>query len=166
MNSHSNIQIRFAEKKDAAVILDLIKELAIFEKAPDAVTNTVADIESDGFGEHPAFRCLIAEWNGEVAGISLYYIRYSTWKGRILYLEDLIVREKHRGNGIGKSLLERTLQEAEKLGVNGTRWQVLDWNEPAIEFYKKYHCSFDGEWINCNMDKAQLKKALSEPNYE
>lgn len=160
MNSNSSISIRFAEKKDAQVILDLIKELALFEKAPDEVTNTLEEIERDGFGENPAFKCLIAEWNGEVAGISLYYIRYSTWKGRVLYLEDLIVSEKYRGKGMGKVLLERTFIEAEKLGVNGTRWQVLDWNEPAIEFYKKYNCSFDGEWINCNMDKAQLKKAI------
>ncbi len=160
MNSNSDISIRFAEKKDAQVILDLIKELALFEKAPGEVTNTLEEIERDGFGENPAFKCLIAELNGEVAGLSLYYIRYSTWKGRILYLEDLIVSEKFRGKGIGKVLLERTLQEAEKLGVNGTRWQVLDWNEPAIEFYKKYNCTFDGEWINCNMDKAQLKKAI------
>ena len=161
MNSQpSNINLRFAEKKDAQVILDLIKELALFEKAPGEVTNTLEEIERDGFGENPAFKCLIAELNGEVAGLSLYYIRYSTWKGRILYLEDLIVSEKFRGTGLGKSLLERTLNEAEKLGVNGTRWQVLDWNEPAIEFYKKYNCTFDGEWINCNMDKAQLKKAI------
>lgn len=161
MNSQpSNINLRFAEKKDAQVILDLIKELALFEKAPGEVTNTLEEIERDGFGENPAFKCLIAELNGEVAGLSLYYIRYSTWKGRILYLEDLIVSEKFRGKGLGKSLLERTLNEAEKLGVNGTRWQVLDWNEPAIEFYKKYNCTFDGEWINCNMDKAQLKKAI------
>lgn len=161
MNSQpSNINLRFAEKKDAQVILDLIKELALFEKAPGEVTNTLEEIERDGFGENPAFKCLIAELNGEVAGLSLYYIRYSTWKGRILYLEDLIVSEKFRGKGLGKSLLERTLYEAEKLGVNGTRWQVLDWNEPAIEFYKKYNCTFDGEWINCNMDKAQLKKAI------
>lgn len=160
MNTNSDIIIRFAEKKDAQIILDLIKELALFEKAPDEVTNTLEEIERDGFGENPAFKCLIAELNGEVAGLSLYYIRYSTWKGRILYLEDLIVSEKFRGKGLGKSLLERTLIEAEKLGVNGTRWQVLDWNEPAIEFYKKYNCTFDGEWINCNMDKAQLKKAI------
>jgi GNAT superfamily N-acetyltransferase len=160
VNSNSDISIRFAEKKDAQVILDLIKELALFEKAPGEVTNTLEEIERDGFGENPAFKCLIAELNGEVAGLSLYYIRYSTWKGRILYLEDLIVSEKFRGKGLGKSLLERTLNEAEKLGVNGTRWQVLDWNEPAIEFYKKYNCTFDGEWINCNMDKAQLKKAI------
>ncbi len=160
MNSNSDISIRFAEKKDAQVILDLIKELALFEKAPGEVSNTLEEIERDGFGDTPAFKCLIAELNGEVAGLSLYYIRYSTWKGRILYLEDLIVSEKFRGKGLGKSLLERTLIEAEKLGVNGTRWQVLDWNEPAIEFYKKYNCTFDGEWINCNMDKAQLKKAI------
>jgi len=156
----SNIQLRFAEKKDAAVILDLIKELAVFEKAPDEVTNTLEEIEKDGFGTQPAFWCLLAEEDGEVAGMSLYYIRYSTWKGRVLYLEDIIVREKFRGKNIGTTLLARTLQEAEKLGVNGTRWQVLDWNEPAIEFYKKYNCTFDGEWINCNLDKKQLKKAL------
>jgi GNAT superfamily N-acetyltransferase len=160
VNSTGHIHIRFAEKKDAATILELIKELALFEKAPDEVTNTVEEIERDGFGEHPAFWCLLAEMEGEVAGMSLYYIRYSTWKGRILYLEDIIVREKFRGKNIGKTLLERTFIEAENLGVNGTRWQVLDWNEPAIEFYKKYNCSFDGEWINCNMNKAQLKKAI------
>lgn len=160
MDLPSNIHIRFAQKKDAATILELIKELALFEKAPDEVTNTVEEIERDGFGEQPAFWCLLAEMDGEVAGMSLYYIRYSTWKGRILYLEDIIVREKFRGKNIGKTLLERTFKEAENLGVNGTRWQVLDWNEPAIEFYKKYNCSFDGEWINCNMNKAQLKKAI------
>lgn len=160
MSTTPHTTLRYARKSDAAVILDLIKELALFEKAPDEVTNTLEEIERDGFGENPAFTCILAEHEGEVAGMALYYIRYSTWKGRVLYLEDIIVRDQYRGKGIGKMLLDRILQEAERLGLNGTRWQVLDWNEPAIDFYKKYNCTLDGEWINCNMDKKQLKKAL------
>lgn len=158
--TNGTIRIRVATKEDAPIILDLIRELALFERAPEEVTNTVEEIERDGFEGNPAFWCLLAEYDGEVAGMSLYYIRYSTWKGRILYLEDIIVREKFRGKQIGSKLLKRTLEEAVRLGVNGTRWQVLDWNEPAIEFYKKYHCSFDGEWVNCNLNKEQLIKAV------
>lgn len=159
MDKGADIQIRKATKQDAQVILDLIKELAVFEKAPDEVTNTVEDLINDGFGNHPAYWCLLAEYEGRIAGLSIYYIRYSTWKGRILYLEDVIVSETFRGKGIGSALIDATLKAAVDLGVNGTRWQVLDWNEPAIEFYKKYNCTFDGEWINCNLDKEGLHKA-------
>lgn len=142
------ITIRKAEMRDAPALLTLIRELAHYEKAPEEVTNTVEAIERDGFGTNPAFECLLAEVDGEVAGISLWYIRYSTWKGKMLYLEDIIVTERHRGKGIGKLLLAETRKIAEDAGMAGMTWQVLDWNEPAIAFYKQYPVTLDEEWIN------------------
>jgi GNAT superfamily N-acetyltransferase len=115
------------------------------------VTNTVAAIERDGFGAHPKFGCLVAEVQGEVIGMSLYYTRYSTWKGPTLYLEDLVVKQAHRGTGAGTLLFEATLQLARDTNMSGMSWQVLDWNEPAINFYKKYGCTFDDEWVNCRI---------------
>jgi len=155
-----SLTIREAVRTDASAILDLIRELAVYERAPHEVTNTIEEIERDGFGESPVFGCLIAEENGAVIGMSLYYIRYSTWKGRMLYLEDLIVKEAHRGKGAGKLLFEATMDVARELDVNGMIWQVLDWNEPAIGFYKKYSCTFDGEWINCKIAKEGLNPGV------
>jgi GNAT superfamily N-acetyltransferase len=145
------MNIRRAERSDAAAILELIRELAEYEKAPQEVTNTAEAIARDGFGEHPRFGCLVAEEEGVIIGMSLWYTRYSTWKGPTLYLEDLIVKEAHRGKGAGKLLFEATLRIARETGMTGMSWQVLDWNEPAIRFYEQYGCRFDNEWTNCRI---------------
>lgn len=146
------ITIRKAKIEDAESIYNLIYELAIYEKAPHEVTNTIEKIKEDGFGAHPIFSCIVAEVEAQIVGISLYYIRYSTWKGKTVYLEDIIVTEKMRGKGIGNLLFEATKDETKKLGLKRMVWQVLDWNEPAIHFYKKYDAWFDPEWINCGIE--------------
>jgi GNAT superfamily N-acetyltransferase len=146
------IQIRKAVENDCPRMMELIKELAVFEKAPDAVTVTLEHFVNTGFGENPVWQALVAvDTSEKIIGISLWYMRYSTWKGLRLYLEDLIVTEEYRGKGIGKKLFEDTIAEARKLNVSGMMWQVLDWNEPAIEFYKKYGAALDGEWLNCSL---------------
>ncbi|MDH5826366.1 GNAT family N-acetyltransferase [Sphingobacterium sp. SG20118] len=143
--------IRYAVEADCPAMLDLIRELAILEKAPDAVTVSMQEFIDAGFGENPIWGAFVAELDGKIVGISLYYIRYSTWKGRRLYLEDLIVTESMRGYGIGKQLFEETLNFGKSKGYQGMVWQVLDWNEPAIQFYKKYKADFDAEWINVSI---------------
>jgi len=142
------ITIRKATKNDFSEVLSLIKELALFEKQPQEVTITLEQLEQDGFGEHPLYWIILAEENGGIVGMSFYYIRYSTWKGRCLYLEDLVVKEKYKQQGIGKLLFEATLKEAKKMDAKLMNWQVLDWNEPAIQFYKKFNAELDDEWIN------------------
>lgn len=146
------INIRKGRESDLPAVLDLIKELAIYEKALDQVVNTVERMEEDGFGQNPIFGFLVASENEEIVGTSIYYYRYSTWKGKRLYLEDLVVTESKRGSGIGKQLFESTLEIAKETNCSGMMWQVLDWNTPAINFYKKYPTQFDDEWINCNID--------------
>lgn len=147
-----NIIIREAKIEDCEPMMDLVRELAIFEKAPDQVTVSIEEFKDAGFCENPVWGAFVAELDNKIVGISLYYIRYSTWKGRRLYLEDLIVNEPYRGHGIGKQLLERTIAFAKEKKYSGMMWQVLDWNEPAIKFYEKYNASFDGEWINVNLN--------------
>lgn len=144
--------IRKGERADLPAALRLIKELALFEKAPQEVTNTLEMMEEDGFGPNPIYGFIVAEQDEDILGMSMYYYRYSTWKGKRLYLEDLIVTEKARGSGIGKQLLDRTVEIAKETNCTGVMWQVLDWNTPAIEFYKKYGASLDEEWINCNLN--------------
>ena len=149
------IKIREGQKEDLARILELIKELAIYEKALHEVTNTVEMMEEDGFGDHPVFGFFVAESEANIIGLALYYYRYSTWTGKRLYLEDIIVTQQERGKGVGKLLFERTIEKAKEEGCRGLTWQVLDWNEPAINFYKKYNAKFDGEWINCHLEEDQ-----------
>ncbi|MBL0144964.1 MAG: GNAT family N-acetyltransferase [Chitinophagaceae bacterium] len=160
--------IRQAVKEDCPRMMELIKELAIYEKAPDAVTVDFNHFVQSGFGPNPVWWAYVAEASvapisatpspvgegrGEVVGFALYYIRYSTWKGQRMYLEDLIVTNKMRGQGIGKLLLDRLVQECKEKNYSGMMWQVLDWNEPAINFYKKYgNVNFDGEWVNCSIE--------------
>ena len=133
-------------------VLELIKELAVFEKEPNAVVISVEDLQRDGFSENPLFHTFVAEVDNQIVGIALYYYRYSTWKGKRLYLEDLIVSEKMRGKGLGEKLLEATIEQAKKTSCTGVMWQVLDWNEPAINFYKKFGVRFDGGWLNVHLD--------------
>ncbi len=146
------IHIRKGTREDVPRVFELVQELALYEKAPEQVLNTAAQMVEDGFGENPIFGLLVAEVNGRIEGISLYYIRYSTWKGKRLYLEDLIVTETMRGHGLGKLLLDATVAEARATHCTGMMWQVLDWNEPSIAFYEKYGASLDGEWLNCHLD--------------
>lgn len=146
------IKIRKAISSDCPCMMVLVRELAVFEKAPNEVTVTLEHFIDSGFGKNPVWKALVAVDSEEkIIGISLYYLRYSTWKGTRLYLEDLIVTEEFRGKGIGKKLFDETLEQARLLGVGGMMWQVLDWNQPAIEFYKKYGTELSSEWINCSL---------------
>ncbi len=146
-----NINIRKARKEDCPRLLELIKELAVYERAPEDVTVTLEHFEESGFGKKPVWWTFVAEADGVILGFALYYIRYSTWKGQAMYLEDILVTEKARGNGIGKMLFDRLIEEAREKKFNRIIWQVLEWNEPAINFYKKYNASMDGEWLNCSL---------------
>jgi GNAT superfamily N-acetyltransferase len=155
-----SIQIRAGQKADLPRVLELVKELALFERAPHEVTNTVVRMEEDGFGSHPVYGFFLAEIENRIIGLSLYYWRYSTWKGKRLYLEDIIVTEAERGKGAGKLLFDRTMQKALEEKCTGMMWQVLDWNDPAINFYKKYGAKLDGEWVNCNLEAEQIRELL------
>ena len=146
------ITIRRAAKEDCSRLLELVKELAIYEKAPNEVTVTLEHFMESGFGNKPVWWAFAAEENGVILGFALYYIRYSTWKGQAMYLEDILVTESARGKGIGKLLFERLIDEAKEKGLKRIVWQVLDWNEPAINFYKKYDAKFDAGWVNCSID--------------
>jgi len=155
------VTIRRGRKEDLPRTLELIKELATYERAPHEVTNTVALMEHDGFGANPVYGFYVAEQDGGIIGISLYYFRYSTWKGKRLYLEDIIVTEAERGKGAGKMLFDRTLQHALDEGCSGMMWQVLEWNESAINFYKKYGAKLDDEWTNCSLERDQIQELVA-----
>lgn len=158
----AEITIRVGTKQDLPQVLELIKELALYERAPHEVTNSVERMEQDGFGPNPIYGLFVAENSRGIVGISVYYWRYSTWKGKRLYLEDIIVTEKERGSGIGKLLFDRTMHHALDENCTGMLWQVLEWNEPAINFYKKYYSAkLDGEWINCSLEASEIKKILN-----
>jgi GNAT superfamily N-acetyltransferase len=157
------IIIRTGENKDLPRVLELVNELAVYEKAPHEVINTVELMEKDGFGPNPIFGFFVAEKDRVIVGISVYYWRYSTWKGKRLYLEDIVVTENERGHGIGKLLFDRTMQHAVDENCSGMLWQVLDWNEPGINFYRKnYNPKFDGEWLNTSLEIDQIKKLLAK----
>ncbi|MGL4596507.1 MAG: GNAT family N-acetyltransferase [Bacteroidia bacterium] len=157
----SKIHIRIAKKEDMHAVHKLIVELAVYEKAPNEVSVTPEQLIADGFGDAPLFGCFVAEYETEIIGISLYYWRYSTWKGKRLYLEDLIVTERMRGHGVGHFLFEHTMRHAIEENCSGLMFQVLDWNEPAIQFYKKYNPFFDGEWINVSLSANEMYKLIN-----
>jgi GNAT superfamily N-acetyltransferase len=152
--------IRQGIRADIPSVLELVKELARYERALDEVTNTIEQMEKDGFGTNPLFGFFVAEDVGHIVGLSLYYYRYSTWKGKRLYLEDIIVTESVRGKGIGKALFERTMLKTIEDNCAGMTWQVLDWNEPSINFYKRYGAKLDGEWINGSLERRDIKLLL------
>jgi len=156
----TNYSIRTGRKEDLPRVLELIKELATYERAAHEVINTVPLMEQDGFGPNPIFGFFVAEKNNVIVGIALYYWRYSTWKGKRLYLEDIVITEKERGHGIGKALFDRTMEHALDENCSGMMWQVLDWNEPAINFYRKYGASMGQEWINCSLERSQIEALL------
>ncbi|MDB5197261.1 MAG: family acetyltransferase [Flaviaesturariibacter sp.] len=143
------ISIRRAVQEDCSRILELVKELALYERAPKEVTVTLEHFEESGFGPDPVWWAFVTEVDGIIQGFALWYVRFSTWKGQRMYLEDFYVSEAMRGQGLGKLLFEQLITEAKDRGFNGIQWQVLEWNEPAINFYKKYNAVFDGEWFNC-----------------
>ncbi|MCE3280947.1 MAG: family acetyltransferase [Bacteroidetes bacterium] len=157
-----NIAIRKGEKKDLPQVLGLVKELAEYEKAPLEVSVTVAEMEEDGFGADPIFNFFVAEDENKIVGIALYYIKYSTWKGKCLFLEDIIVTEPYRKSGIGRKLFDEVVKAAKAMKSRRMEWQVLEWNEPAIKFYEKVNSNFDKEWINCKLTKEQIDKFFTK----
>lgn len=154
------MNIRKGRIEDMPRILELIQELATFEKQPDAVQVTVSDLERDGFGPNPLFQILVAELDGEIPGIALFYNRFSTWKGKTIHLEDLIVSEQYRGSGIGMKLYQAVMAEAKKQNVRRVEWNVLDWNTPAISFYEKTGAVVFKDWLVAQMDEKGLTDFL------
>jgi GNAT superfamily N-acetyltransferase len=148
--------IRRGQEADLPRVLALIQELADYERAPHEVTNTLEMMRHDGFGPEPIFGFFVLESGAELLGLALFYTAYSTWKGRMLYLEDLVITEAARRGGYGRQLFGAVVAEARRTGAQRLKWQVLDWNEPAIEFYKKLGAQLDGEWLNGNLTAEQL----------
>lgn len=156
----SDVIIRSGREEDLPAVLDLIHELAAYTGFSDQVDNTVEKMKEDGFGANPIYGLLVAEQDGTILGTSIYYYRYSTWKGKRLYLEDLVVQEEMRKKGIGKLLFEATMEKSLSENCSGLMWQVLDENTNAIAFYKKYSASFDREFINCSLEAGSIKQIL------
>jgi len=149
--------LRRGQEADLPRVLALIQELAEFEREPDAVTNTLDMMRRDGFGPTPIFGFFVLENGDDIIGLALFYTAYSTWKGRMLYLEDLVVTEAARRGGYGRQLFDAVVAEAQRTGAQRMKWQVLDWNEPAIAFYKKLGASIEGEWLNGNLSADELR---------
>ena len=143
-------------------VLNLIKALAVFEKEPDAVEISESYLQKMGFGEHPSFQCFVAEEDGVIEGMALVYMRFSTWKGEALHLEDLIVNQNMRGKGIGKALLDEVVKYGGELGVKRICWEVLDWNKPAIEFYEKNGANVMRDWDVVQLNEEGIKNYLSK----
>ncbi|SFU07328.1 L-amino acid N-acyltransferase YncA [Algoriphagus locisalis] len=155
-------RLREGKIEDLPRVLELINELALYEKAPEQVTNTVAMMEADGFGENPVFGMFVCEKeeSADIVGIAIYYYRYSTWKGKRIYLEDLVVTQSERGNGAGKLLFDRIMKKGLEENCTGMMWQVLDWNEPAINFYRKYGATLEAGWLNAHLQDYEIKQIL------
>ena len=152
------MKIRKGNKNDLPQVLNLVRELAIYEKAPNNVEVTLEEMTEWGFGPDKQFDFFVGEKNNTIIGIAIYYYKYSTWKGKCLFLEDIIITEKERQHGYGKLLFNEVVQVAKKEKVRRMEWQVLEWNTPAIEFYKKYDTIFDNEWVNCKLTDKELQK--------
>lgn len=153
--------IRKATQEDAAFIIQMIKDLAHFEKALDQVHLTEEELVRDGFGERPLFECLILELQGSPVGIALYFYKYSTWKGKTLYLEDLYVMPEARKNGLGMETMKYLAQYAMEQNCRRFEWQVLDWNEPSIDFYRSFNTDLDNGWINCRLENERISHLAS-----
>jgi GNAT superfamily N-acetyltransferase len=149
--------IRKGNPEDVPAVFTLIKELALYEKAPEQVTLTIDELMEDGFGLNPIYGLFVAELESTIVGIALYYEKYSTWQGRCIYLEDIIVTESQRGNGLGHRLFQAVIDMANQRNSARMEWQVLDWNEPAINFYRKYNANLDGEWLNGKLTREQIQ---------
>lgn len=154
-------EIRDARIEDMPEVLELIKELAAFENEPDAVITTVETLEKEGFGENPLFHVFVAEVNGKIEGMALVYYRFSTWKGRTLHLEDLIVREEMRGTGIGNALYRKVIAYAKAQGLKRVEWVVLDWNKHAIDFYERSGANILKDWYTVQMDENGITKFVA-----
>lgn len=152
------IKIRNGKKGDLQSVLNLIKELARYENAIDEVTITLKELEKDGFGDLQYYKFLVAEIDEKIIGLSFYWFRYSTWKGRFLFLEDFIIKKKYRSSGVGSKLFEATIKICQDLKMNGMCWQVLDWNKNAIEFYNKYNAEISNSWLNGKLTNQQIKQ--------
>lgn len=152
----ANIVIRNGEKKDIKSVLSLIKELAVYEKLADEVEISENQLTEDGFGEKPLYGLIVASENEIIIGIVIYYFRYSTWKGKRLYIEDIVVTENKRGNGIGKKLFDHTIKTAKELKCRGINWLVLGWNKSAINFYDQYHPTYDDTWVVASLSNEQV----------
>jgi GNAT superfamily N-acetyltransferase len=154
-----DIKVRTAVKDDCVRIIELVYELAIYEKAPEQVTVTLEEFTEAGFGLNPVWKAFVATDHNLIIGFALFYTRFSTWKGRRLYLEDFLITETHRGKGIGKLLFERVIQEAKENDYNGMSWQVLDWNEQGLNFYQKYNAQIESGWLNASFSTEQINES-------
>jgi GNAT superfamily N-acetyltransferase len=157
-----NFTIRKARKEDMNQVLDLIVELAVFEKEPNAVEVTVDDLQNKGFGTHPSFQCFVADVEGKIQGIALVYKRFSTWKGEVLHLEDLIVNQNMRGHGIGTALLDEVVKYGNTIGVKRISWEVLDWNDSAITFYEHKGALVMRDWNVVHLNEEGIKNYISQ----
>lgn len=155
-----NLEIRKATETDMPQVLELINQLADYEKEPEAVEVTVADLQRDGFGENPLFTCFVTEMDGKIRGMALIYFRYSTWKGKTVHLEDLIVEKTYRGKGLGMALYKKTMQFAAENNVKRVEWVVLDWNTSAVEFYKKTGATVFEDWYVVQFDEKSYHNFL------
>ena len=156
------INIRDARKEDMSDVLELINELAVFEKEPEAVIIDENDLIRDGFGENPSFHCFVAEADGKIEGMALVYFRYSTWKGKTVHLEDLIVREKFRGKGLGSALYTEVIKYAAQEKVKRTEWVVLNWNKDAADFYRRSGADVMEDWDTVQMDEQAMHQFLEK----
>ena len=156
------VSVRDARKEDMPKVLELIHDLAVFEKEPEAVEVTLKELEAAGFDGQADFKCFVGEVNKEIVGMALVYFRFSTWKGKIVHLEDLIVKEKMRGKGVGSALYKRVLEYASEQGVKRVNWEVLDWNEDAIKFYERSGAIIKHDWRPVEMNEIALNKFLKK----